>query len=119
MKTMIAKYKKDGLNDDQISQELTNYFREGTLVEYEHRRGFDAELGRARVKSVWVIGAGIEVDPGERIEGPDRGASLAIMSFEAMGEEEVDKVIYMENRGNLCCYAISPPGTEIPKSRKR
>jgi hypothetical protein len=114
MKAMINEYRSRGLDDGEVSQRLTDHFRRGVLVEYKDLRGFYEEFGRARVDSVQVEGDQLRVEPGEKIEGPRRGASMVVDDFNTIAERQVDGVIYM-NVPNMWCYAICPPSTEIPK----
>ena len=111
---MIKKHKAEKLSDAEISKLLTDYFRGGTLVEYENRCGFESEFGRAKVKNVEIEGKYISVEPGEKIEGLYRVASLGLPDYDFINETEQNGVFFMEIP-TLWNYAIAPKNIIIPK----
>ena len=113
MKEIINANRKN-LSDIELSRLLTEHFQGGTLVEYVDGSIFEEEFGRAKVKNILVNGTQITIEPGEKIEGPCRGASLNYHDYNEIEEDIVEGVVYM-SIPLMWCYAIAQPDTEIPK----
>lgn len=114
IKDKINELKRKKLSDKEISDLLTEEFKGGTLVEYENFCGFRREFGRAVIDTIVLDKKSISIEPGKKIEGPRRGASLYWHDYTTISYTQQGKITYMDVP-MLYCYSMAPPGVHMPK----